>query len=296
MKLQDDYSIEELLRQVRRLAIHTRRKSRQQLSGEYHSAFRGSGMQFREVRAYDPADDMRFIDWNVSARMGTPYSKVFEEERERTLMLVLDMSGSTLLGSSGSRLQHMAQVAATLAFAALDNQDKTGAIFFTDTVELYIPPQKGRKHIMHILRSLLGFVPVGKKSNVLPAMQLLAKAGARHSIVCLLSDFAYDLQQPLLKKVASATDAMALHLEGKDGMVLPDAGLLPLQDAESGTTTWIDSSHAPTRAQWLLWQQRRVHFVQDTLQKSGWSYLRCAPGEDYIPVLQGFFATKHRSG
>lgn len=295
MKLQDDYSIEELLRQVRRLAIHTRRKSRQQLSGDYHSAFRGSGMQFREVRAYDPSDDMRFIDWNVSARMGTPYSKVFEEERERTLMLVLDMSGSTLLGHQGSRLQHMAQVAATLAFAALDNQDKTGAILFTDTIEVYIPPQKGRKHILHILRSILGFVPAGKKSNVLPVLQLLAKAGGKNSIVWLLSDFAYELQHPLLKKVAAQSDAIGLHLEGKDGMVLPDAGLLPLQNAETGDTQWIDSSHGPTRAQWLQWQQNRVQHVQETLQKSGWGYLRCGPGEDYIPLLQGFFAAKHQS-
>jgi uncharacterized protein (DUF58 family) len=282
--------IADIIKKVRALEIRSRKLSTQLFSGEYHSTFRGKGMLFKEVRDYYAGDDIRFIDWNVSARFGHPFSKVFEEERERTVMLLIDISGSTTMGSKGrTKKQMMIEMAAVLAFSALSNGDKTGAILFTDKVEKYIPPIKGRQHLLYIVRTLLTCKPTSQKTNLTQALQYLQKTTRGRNIVFMLTDFAGSQPETAFKAIGHRHDAIAIHLHDPIEDKLPDAGLIPLEDAESGEINWVDSSDKILQKQWPLVQLRQRQQFELILKKSGWDYLFCSTPDDEVALLQKFF-------
>jgi uncharacterized protein (DUF58 family) len=280
-----------ILKKVKRLEMKSRRRSNYVFAGEYHSAFKGRGMMFKEVREYMPGDDIRFIDWNVSARLGHPYSKLFEEERSLTVMLLLDVSASMQVGTR-QRTKHelMLELAATLAFAALNNNDKVGAICFTDRVELLIPPAKGKAHILYLLRMLLSLQPVGKGSDAAVALHLLMRTQRHTSICCLLSDFAGATALPTCMKPAAVKhDCIAMQLFDHADLGLPPGGLIQLVDAETGEQRLVDTRD-PQLQQAM--QQAFVRHSQQFQQQAvaaGWDYLRFRTDHDFIPVLQQFF-------
>jgi uncharacterized protein (DUF58 family) len=282
--------VAEIIKKVRTLEIRSRKLSTQLFTGEYHAAFKGKGMLFKEVRDYYPGDDIRFIDWNVSARFGHPFSKVFEEERDRTVMLMLDLSGSTNLGSKGrTKKQMMTEMAAVLAFSALSNGDKTGAIFFTDKVEKYIPPIKGRQHLLYIVRTLLTYEPTSTGTNTKAALEYLQKTTRGKTILFMLSDFGGTEQLRVWKAIGHRHDAIAIHLHDPIEDHLPKAGLILLEDAETGEKVWVDSSDKMVQKHWPLLQQRRRDYLHSMLTKCGWDYLFCSTPADEVAVLQKFF-------
>ena len=238
----------ELLRRVRSIEIKTKAITNNIFAGEYHSAFKGRGMSFAEVREYQPGDDIRDIDWNVTARMNRPYVKVFEEERELTLMLLIDLSASQNFGTHQRTQRELAtEIAATLAFSAMKNNDKIGVIFFTDRIEKFIPPQKGRKHVLYIIRELLDFKPQGNRTNVGMALEYLVKIMTKRSIAFVLSDFLTtdDYSRPLMV-AARKHDVVALHLYDQCMASLPDIGLIKVTDAETGHEQYLDTSSKAT--------------------------------------------------
>ncbi len=282
--------ISDIIKKVRALEIRSRKLSTQLFSGEYHATFKGKGMLFKEVRDYYPGDDIRFIDWNVSARFGHPFSKVFEEERERTVMLMIDLSGSTSIGSQKrTKKELMLEMAAVLAFSAFSNGDKTGAILFTDKVEKYIPPQKGRQHLLYIVRTLLTFEPKSQQTDYKEALLFLQKTTRRKTILFFISDFAGSEFIKNMQATGQRHDAIAIHLHDPIEDKLPKAGLIPLENAETGEIAWVDSSDSTLQQQWPLLQTRRRKHIQTFLQKSGWDYLFCSTPDDEMAVLQKFF-------
>lgn len=242
---------QELLKQVRKIEIKTRGLVNQVFSGEYHSVFKGRGMEFSEVREYQFGDDIRNIDWNVTARFGHPYVKIFEEERELTVMLVVDLSGSLSFGSMEKTKQQIAaELSAILAFSALKNNDKTGLLLFTDKVEKFIPPRKGQTHALRIIREVLSFQPEGKKTNIKSALEFLNNAVKRRSIIFLMSDFIDSGYDNILRTLSKKHDVAALLLTDKREYEIPPIGLVRLKDSESGKTKWFDTSN--TRSAYLL--------------------------------------------
>lgn len=239
----------DLLRQVKRVEIKARKLSEQIFSGQYHSAFKGHGMTFSEVRGYQIGDDVRSIDWNVTARYANPFVKIFEEERELSIMLLIDLSGSAIFGSHQLKRELITQVVATLAFSALENNDRVGAIFFTDQVEKFIPPKSGRKHILYIVRELLSFKPQSLKTELSTVLSYFYRAIKRRSTVFLISDFGQspDMYQSALELVVRKHDLMALHISDPAEVELPRLGLLQIEDSESGEKIWIDSSDSRVR-------------------------------------------------
>ena len=282
--------IEELLKKVHRLEIKTKALSKHLFSGEYHSAFKGRGMSFSEVRSYQYGDDVRSMDWNVTARTGAPHLKIFEEERELTLILGLDVSASSYFGSQEVDKQaFMSEICAVLAFAALQNNDKVGLLLFSDKVEKYIPAKKGKAHVLYILRSLLAFTPQNKKTNLNVAFDFFNSVLKKRSICFLLSDFFADDYEKSLRISAQKHDLIGLKISDILEEKLPNVGLLELQDRESGENIWIDSSSATVRyayEQYFLdYQLQFKHFFQ----KSGADVLSFRTSEDYIKKLLGFF-------
>jgi uncharacterized protein (DUF58 family) len=282
--------IEELLKKVHRLEIKTKALSKHLFSGEYQSTFKGRGMSFSEVRSYQYGDDVRSMDWNVTARTGSPHLKVFEEERELTLMLAIDVSASSYFGSQEPDKQtFMSEIAAVLAFSALQNNDKVGLLLFSDSVEKYIPPKKGKAHILYILRSLLAFTPQNKKTNLHTALDFFNSVLKKRSICFLLSDFLADDYEKSLRIAAKKHDLIGLKISDLLEEKLPNVGLLQLQDSESGENIWVDSSNAVVR------QTYEQHFLDYQLQfkqffqKSGADALSIRTSEDYIKILMGFF-------
>jgi uncharacterized protein (DUF58 family) len=236
---------QELLKQVRKIEIKTRGLVNQVFSGEYHSVFKGRGMEFSEVREYQFGDDIRNIDWNVTARFGHPYVKIFEEERELTVMLVVDLSGSLSFGSMEKTKQKIAaELSAILAFSALKNNDKTGLLLFTDKVEKFIPPRKGQTHALRIIREVLSFQPEGKQTNIKNALEFLNNAVKRRSIIFLMSDFIDSGYDNILRTLSKKHDVAALLLTDKREYEIPPIGLVKLKDSESGKTAWLDTSNA----------------------------------------------------
>lgn len=288
--------IKEILKKVKALEIRSKKLSKQLFTGEYHSAFKGKGMRFKEVREYYPGDDIRFIDWNVSARFGHPYSKVFEEERERTVMLLLDMSNSMQLGSQNRTKQElMTEIAAILTFSALTNGDKTGAIFFTGKIEKYIPPKKGRQHLLYIVRSLLGFEPTGGNTQHNEACQFLQRTVKQNSIVFMLSDFIGAEETSVFKTIGHKHDAIAIHLHDPIEDILPNAGLILLQDAETGQMAWVDSSSPHLQKQWPMLQKRKRMFLEKQIKSAGWDYIFCSTPENEVAMLQKFFLKRMKT-
>ena len=284
----------ELIKKVRKIEIKTRGLSSNIFAGQYHSAFKGRGMAFSEVREYQYGDDVRDIDWNVTARFNKPYVKVFEEERELTVMLLVDMSSSLDFGTSGMYKKDMvAEIAATLAFAAIQNNDKIGAIFFTDRIEKFIPPQKGRKHILYIIRELLGFEPVSTQTDITVPLQYLTNAIKKRCTTFILSDFIYEKDFKSSLTIANRKhDVVAIQVYDKRVEELPNVGLMKVVDAESGEEVYIDTSSKSVRALHRQWWVKGQERLRDTFTKSGVDAISVRTDQDYVKSLMNLFAKR----
>ena len=281
----------EILKKVRKIEIKTRGLSQNIFAGEYHSAFKGRGMAFSEVREYQFGDDIRDIDWNVTARFHRPYVKVFEEEREITVMLLIDVSGSLDFGTRGQLKRDMlTEIAATLAFSAIQNNDKIGVIFFSDKIEKYIPAKKGRKHILYIIREMLDFQPKSKKTDISYAVEFMTRVLKRRSTVFMLSDFYNKTSfQKELQIAGQKHDIMAIQVYDPLAKNLPDVGMLKVEDAESGREMIIDTSSKKLRMQHSkAWAERQQHLRED-FAKSNVDWTSIATNEDYVKAMMLLF-------
>jgi len=285
----------EILKKVRELEIKSKKITTDLFTGEYHSAFKGKGMSFKEVREYAAGDDTRFIDWNVSARLGHPYSKVFEEERELTVMLLVDISASSLFGTVHARKRDIiTEIGAVLSFSAVNNADKIGAIFYSDKVEAYIPPKKGKQHALYIVRQLLSKEPTGKGTEVSKALRYFNNVTRQKSIAFVLSDFLDANYEDALCISGKKHDVIGIKIYDKMDMELPKAGLLQVQDAETGTTKWIDSSNAFVRQSYQEEFFRITQYSSQVFKKAGSDLLHVRTGDDYVRVLQRFFLSRNK--
>ena len=277
----------DILKKVRQIEIKTRGLSNNIFAGQYHSAFKGRGMAFSEVREYQFGDDIRDIDWNVTARFNRPYIKVFEEERELTLMLLIDVSGSLDFGSRGQKKKDMVtEIAATLAFSAMNNNDKIGVIFFSDRIEKFIPPKKGRKHILFIIRELLDFVPASRKTSLATGIQYLTQVMKRRSTVFIFSDFLdpAPFVDPLLV-AGKKHDVTAIQVYDSLFSDLPDVGLLRIEDAETGLQQWLDTSSAAIREGQKRWWKENQEKLQNTFRRCNVDLASIRTDEDYVKAL-----------
>ncbi len=285
----------EILKKVRELEIKSKKLTTDLFTGEYHSAFKGRGMSFKEVREYAAGDDIRFIDWNVSARFGHPFSKVFEEERELTVMLLVDISNSSLFGTRHARKRDIiTEIGAVLSFSAVNNADKIGVIFYSDRVEAYIPPKKGKQHALYIVRELLGKEPKGKGTSVGKALRYFTNSTKQKSIAFILSDFLDAGYEDALRIAGKKHDVIGIKLYDKMDMQLPDAGLLQAEDAETGKTRWVDSGNAFVRYQYEQEFFRVTAYATQVFKKAGCDLLHVKTGDDYVKVLQRFFLSRNR--
>ncbi len=281
----------ELLRKVRQIEIRTRRLSQNIFAGQYHSAFKGRGMAFSEVREYQYGDDVRDIDWNVTARFHKPYVKVFEEERELTVMLLVDVSGSLDFGTARQTKRDMlAEIAATLAFSAIQNNDKIGVIFFSDQIEKYIPPKKGRKHILYIIREMLDFKPQSLRTDVAMAVEFLTRVMKRSCTAFLLSDFFVRNEFTNQLTIANQKhDVVAIQVYDQRAKELPNVGLIRIRDAETGHEMVIDTSSKRLRhAHTAYWFKRQAQLKQ-TFTKSNVDFMSVSTSEDYVKSLRMLF-------
>jgi len=280
----------ELLKKVRKIEIKTRGLSRQIFAGEYHSAYKGRGMAFSEVREYQYGDDIRSIDWNVTARFNHPYIKIFEEERELTVMLLIDTSGSREFGSRAMLKKNMiTEIAAVLAFSAIHNNDKIGVIFFTNKVEKYISPQKGRKHILHVIRELINFQPENKNTDLSEPLRYLTNVIKKRCTAFILSDFiAPDFEKPL-RIAGSKHDIAALEIYDKRETGIPDVGMLKLIDAESGYEKIIDTSNKRIRDMYAGWWDKKHQKALEVFSKCGVDTTMIGTDEDYVKPLIKLF-------
>lgn len=281
----------ELLKRVRRIEIKTRGLSNHIFAGEYHSAFKGRGMSFSEVREYVPGDDVKNIDWNVTARFSHPFVKVFEEERELTVVLLVDVSASSLFGTQ-QRLKRelITEIGAVLAFSATTNNDKVGVIFFSDKVEQYIPPKKGRSHILRIIRELIALEPKQSSgTNVGVAMEFLNNVLKKKTIAFVLSDFISTPYEKGLMLAARKHDLVGVQVYDRGDRELPDAGLIQVMDAETGTLQWLDTSDDAVRKQYNAFFRSHQQYSRNVFRKSGATLMEVRTDEDYIKVLQTFF-------
>ncbi len=284
----------ELLRRVRRIEIKSRRLSSNIFAGEYHSAFKGKGMSFSEVREYQYGDDVRDIDWNVTARFNRPYVKVYEEERELTVMLLIDVSGSVDFGTKmRTKRELITEIAATLSFSAIQNNDKIGVIFFSDKVEKYIPPQKGRKHILYIIRELLTFRPQGKKTNIPDALEFLMKIQRRQCAAFVISDFIdrHELTDKL-KIAGHRYDLNAIEVFDVRMRELPNVGIIELRDAETGHIEYVDTSNKRVRNQHNWAWQEREDALHMQFTKAGVRNVTISTDGNYVKKLLQLFNSK----
>ena len=282
---------EELLKRVRKIEIKTRRLSRNIFAGEYHSQFKGRGMAFSEVREYQPGDDVRSIDWNVTARLNKPYIKVFEEERELTVMLLVDVSGSRHFGTlTQMKRDMMAEVAATLAFSTIANNDKVGVIFFSDKIEKFIPAQKGKTHVLHIIRELLSFEPSSTGTDMAQALQYFSNAQKRHCTAFLISDFigVEGLEKPLMI-ASNRHEVNAIQIYDRRETELPNVGLLKFHDAETGNDIWVDTAIGSVREAYAqAWRNNQAE-IQQLFTRTGVSQVSVRTDEDYVKTLMQLF-------
>lgn len=285
----------EIIKKVRELEIKSKKLTTDLFTGEYHSAFKGKGMSFKEVREYAAGDDIRFIDWNVSARFGHPYSKVFEEERELTVMLLVDISNSSLFGTVHARKRDIiTEIAAVLSFSAVNNADKIGVIFYSDRVEAYIPPKKGRQHALYIVRELLSKTPKGKGTQVSTALRYFNNATKQKSIAFILSDFLDANYNDALRIAAKKHDVVGIKIYDRMDMELPVAGMMQVEDSESGISRWVDSSDAFVRQQYEQEFFRVTEYSTQVFKNAGCDLLHVRTGDDYVRVLQRFFLSRNR--
>ena len=282
---------QEILKKVRKVEIKTRRLSANIFAGQYHSAFKGRGMAFSEVREYQFGDDVRDIDWNVTARFHRPYVKVFEEERELTVMLLLDVSGSLDFGTEVQTKRDMVtEIAATLAFSAIQNNDKIGVIFFSDKIEKYIPPKKGRKHILYIIREMLDFKPESRKTDVRQAIEFLTSVSKRRCTAFVLSDFyvRQDFEQSLIIGNRKH-DIVAIQVYDRRAKELPDVGLMKVVDSETGFEQYIDTSSKKLRNAYSKYWANRQNNLMETFNRSNVDNISIATNEDYVRSLLMLF-------
>ncbi len=281
----------ELLKKVRKIEIKTRGLSQNIFAGEYHSAFKGRGMTFSEVREYQYGDDIRDIDWNVTARHNHPYIKVYEEERELTVMLLIDVSGSGNFGAVGvEKREYIAEIAATLAFSAIQNNDKIGVMFFSDKIEKFIPPKKGRKHILLIIRELLDFQPKSKGTDISKALQYLTDAIKKRCTTFLISDYIDDNDYYKALSIANNKhDVTAIQVYDKRDAQLPDVGLMKICDLETGIERWIDTSSSKVRQSHSKWWYERQQVMSNIMQRCRVDIATIATDEDYVKALMGLF-------
>ena len=284
----------EILKKVRKIEIKTRGLSNNIFAGQYHSAFKGRGMAFSEVREYQFGDDVRDIDWNVTARFHKPYVKVFEEERELTVMLLIDVSGSLDFGTQRQMKKDMVtEIAATLAFSAIQNNDKIGVIFFSDKIEKYIPPKKGRKHILYIIREMLDFHPESKKTDVKLAVEFLTSVIKRRCTAFMLSDFfARNDFENALSICNRKHDVVAIQVYDQRAKMLPDVGLLKVVDAETGHEMYVDTSSAKLRRAHTAYFMNRQATLRQTFNKSNVDHVSIATNDDYVKSLLQLFAMR----
>lgn len=285
----------ELLKQVREIEIRTKGLVNQVFSGEYHSVFKGRGMEFSEVREYQFGDDIRNIDWNVTARFGHPYVKIFEEERELTVIMMVDLSGSLMFGSSSKTKQRIAaEVSALLSFSALKNNDKVGLLLFTDKIEKFVPPRKGRKHVLRIVREVLSFKPEGNRTNLKSALEYLNRAVKKRAIVFLISDFIDEGYEKILRVISRKHDLIGIVLEDRREKQIPALGLLKIIDPETEQEIWLDTSNR-------IFQQNFVTKTKELLDRRKYLFrsnkidsINIQTGENYIKPLVQFFKLRER--
>ena len=280
----------ELLKKVRKIEIKTKGLSANIFSGEYHSAFKGRGMSFSEVRAYNYGDDVRNIDWNVTARTGVPFIKVFEEERELTVMLVIDMSHSAFFGTKEQfKSEMITEICAVIAFSAINNNDKVGVIFFSDKIEKFIPPKKGRAHILLIIRELINFEPTGKGTNLSVGLQYLNNVIKKRSTAFFISDFMAKGYDDALRIAAKRHDIVGIHIADPAEEQLPNAGLFRALDAETGERIWLDTSDSYTRKRYAAWYNENIQYFRNTFLKTGADSMSILTTESYVNALLKFF-------
>jgi uncharacterized protein (DUF58 family) len=286
----------EILKKVRELEIKSKKLTSDLFTGEYHSAFKGRGMSFKEVREYSAGDDIRFIDWNVSARFGHPYSKIFEEERELTVMLLIDVSKSSLFGTvNASKKEIATEVASVLAFSAVNNGDKVGAILYTDKVEKYIPPKKGKHHALFILRQLLTEEPGGATTSLNTALRYFNNTTRQKSIAFVLSDFIDANYSDGLRIASNKHDIIGIKIYDKMEQKLPSVGLLRISDSETGSQKVVDTSSSFVRQEYEKEFFRITDYCNNVFKKAGSDLLHIRTDEDYVKVLKRFFISRNRA-
>jgi uncharacterized protein (DUF58 family) len=287
----------ELLKKVRKIEIKTRGLSKNIFAGEYHSAFKGRGMAFSEVRDYQYGDDIRNIDWNVTARFNQPYIKIYEEERELTVMLIVDVSNSRVFGTQSQLKKNLiTEISAVLSFSAIQNNDKIGVILFSDKVEKFIPPKKGRTHILRIIRELIEFTPENKETNISEALRYLTNAIKKRSTAFVISDFIDD--DPLtgnprfdeaIRIANRKHDIIGLKIYDKREKEIPSVGIIRMKDAETGEYAWVDTTSLSVRRNYAQWYQTMDASVNETLVRAGVDFVSMATDEDYVKPLINLF-------
>lgn len=280
----------ELLKKVRKIEIKTRRLSDHIFGGEYHSTFKGRGMTFSEVRQYQFGDDVRNIDWNVTARYNEPFVKVFEEERELTMMLVVDVSGSEFFGTTSQfKREIITEISATLAFSAMQNNDKIGLVLFSDQVELFIPPKKGKTHVLRIIRELIEFQPKSKQTNLSGALRFLSGVMKKKAITFILSDFITDDYEQTLKIVGKKHDVTGIRVYDRMEEEIPNLGMVHMEDAESGEVLLVNTQSKKVRTNYAKYYRDKVDYFQNAFTKSGSGVINSRVDESYVKKLLGYF-------
>ena len=283
----------ELLKKVRKIEIKTRRLSDHIFSGEYHTSFKGRGMTFSEVRQYQYGDDIRAIDWNVTARYNEAHVKVFEEERELTMMLMVDISGSESFGSNKQfKKEIITEISATMAFSATQNNDKIGLILFSDQIELYIPPKKGRSHVLRIIRELIEFEPKSQKTDLAQALKFLSSTQKKKAIVFLMSDFMVSNYEHTLKIAAKKHDITGIRVFDSKEEKIPDLGMVEMLDAESGEVVVVNTSSKTVRLNYEKHYQEQLNYFKETFRKSGSGIVNTRVDENYVTKLLGYFKSR----
>lgn len=283
----------ELLKKVRKIEIKTRRLSNHLFGGEYHSTFKGRGMTFSEVRNYQFGDDVRSIDWNVTARYNEPFVKVFEEERELTMLLAVDVSGSELFGSGEQfKKDIITEIAATLAFSATQNNDKIGLLLFSDKIELFIPPKKGRSHVLRIIRELLEFEPQGKNTDLTEALKYITNVMKKKAIVFILSDFLTDDYQHTLKIISGKHDVTGIRVYDEREESIPNIGLVQMLDRETGEMIMVNTGSKSVRNAYTQFFKERENYFRESFSKSGAGMISTRVDESYVKKLLGYFKTR----
>lgn len=283
----------DLIKKVRKIEIKTRRLSDHIFSGEYHTSFKGRGMTFNEVRQYQFGDDVRAIDWNVTARYNEPYIKVFEEERELTMMLMVDVSGSESFGTKNQfKKDIVTEIAATMAFSATQNNDKIGLILFSDQIELYIPPKKGRSHVLRIIRELIEFQPKSYKTNLSEALKFLSGVQKKKAIVFLISDFMTDDYEHTLKIAGKKHDVTGIRVYDAKEEKVPDLGMVPMVDAETGEVLIVNTGSKSVRMDYEKHYQEKLKYFRETFSRCGSGVVNTRVDESYVTKLLGYFKSR----